>query len=160
MTNPNPQLPPPASPARAPSSAAWMVFLIPLLLGLAWLGTYYVAAEQVPAMNELGVWNFAIGLFLVAVGVAGAVIIRAAGRHVPAAPAGPFNPRTNSLSIVALVLGLVLPLAAIPVGHLARSQIRVTGEQGDGLALAGLVLGYLSLAFAVLAVAVIVVAAL
>jgi hypothetical protein len=55
----------------------------------------------------------------------------------------PANPRTNPLAIVALVLGFVFPLIAIPVGHVSRSQIRRTGEQGDGMALAGLILGYL-----------------
>ncbi len=58
---------------------------------------------------------------------------------------GMVNPRTNSLAIAALVLGLVFPLAAIPVGHVSRAQIRRTGEQGAGLALAGLVFGYLGL---------------
>lgn len=62
---------------------------------------------------------------------------------------GYVNPRTNSLAVVALVLGLVFPLAAIPVGHVARSQIRRTGEQGNGLALAGLILGYIGLVAAV-----------
>jgi hypothetical protein len=40
---------------------------------------------------------------------------------------------------------MVGPLATIPAivfGHLARSQIRRTGEQGAGLALVGLVLGW------------------
>ncbi|MGW5924218.1 DUF4190 domain-containing protein [Nocardia fluminea] len=59
--------------------------------------------------------------------------------------AGPANPRTNPLSITALVLGLVAGPLATPFGHLARAQIRRTGEQGRGMALAGLVLGYLSL---------------
>ena len=37
------------------------------------------------------------------------------------------------------------PLATIPAivfGHMARHQIKRTGEQGDGLALAGLILGW------------------
>ena len=37
------------------------------------------------------------------------------------------------------------PLATIPaivLGHVARHQIRRTGEQGAGLALAGLILGW------------------
>ncbi len=58
----------------------------------------------------------------------------------------PVNPGTNSLAVVALVLGIVFPLLAIPFGHIARGQIRRTGEQGAGLALAGLILGYLGLA--------------
>lgn len=35
----------------------------------------------------------------------------------------------------------------VPVilGHLARAQIRRTGETGDGMAVAGLVLGYLGI---------------
>ncbi len=57
----------------------------------------------------------------------------------------PHNPQTNSLAVTALVLGFVFPLLAIPIGHAARSQIRRTGEQGGGMALAGLILGYLSL---------------
>jgi hypothetical protein len=61
------------------------------------------------------------------------------------------NPRTNPLAIVALVLGFVFPLLAIPVGHIARGQILRTGERGDGLALAGLVLGYLGLIAVVVA---------
>ena len=62
------------------------------------------------------------------------------------------NTRTNTLAAIALVLGFVFPLLAIPVGHVARSQILRTGERGDGLALAGLVLGYLGLIAVVIAV--------
>ena len=57
--------------------------------------------------------------------------------------------RTNGLAIASLACGLAQfafgPLATIPaivLGHVARSQIRRTGEQGAGLALAGLVLGW------------------
>jgi len=66
------------------------------------------------------------------------------------------NPgETNALAIVSLIFGVlgwtVLPLigniVAIVAGHIARSQVRLSGgaEQGDGLALAGLILGYLGL---------------
>jgi uncharacterized protein DUF4190 len=70
------------------------------------------------------------------------------------------NPRTNSVAVVALVLGFVFPLtlAAIPLGHIARRQIARTGERGDGLAVAGLVLGYLGLVAVLIAVGVLVVA--
>ncbi len=51
--------------------------------------------------------------------------------------------RTNTLSILALVFAFVFPPAAIAMGHIAKSQIRQTGEDGDGLATAGLILGYL-----------------
>ena len=58
-------------------------------------------------------------------------------------------PRTNSLAVASLACGLAQfifgPLATIPaivLGHLARHQIKRTGEQGAGLALAGLMLGW------------------
>jgi hypothetical protein len=57
--------------------------------------------------------------------------------------------RTNGPAIASLACGLAQfafgPLATIPaivLGHMARSQIKRTGEQGAGLALAGLVLGW------------------
>ena len=58
-------------------------------------------------------------------------------------------PRTNGLAVASLACGVAQfafgPLATIPaivLGHMARSQIKRTGEQGAGLALAGLVLGW------------------
>jgi hypothetical protein len=57
--------------------------------------------------------------------------------------------QTNGLALASLACGIAQfafgPLATIPaivLGHMARSQIRRTGEQGDGLALAGLLLGW------------------
>ena len=55
---------------------------------------------------------------------------------------------TNGLAVAALVCGIaqfvvwVTFIPAIICGHLALRQIRRTGEQGRGLALAGLILGY------------------
>lgn len=67
---------------------------------------------------------------------------------------------TNGMAVAALVCGLMevfsLGLTAVPaviLGHLARGQIRRTGERGDGMATAGLVLGWLGIAFFVLLVA-------
>ena len=76
----------------------------------------------------------------------------AAQAAVPS-PAAPImvtpQARTNGLAIASLACGLGQfafgPLATIPaivLGHMARSQIKRTGEQGAGLALAGLVLGW------------------
>jgi hypothetical protein len=90
---------------------------------------------------------------------------------LPAGPAGPVGPvgpvmpyhpyypqvaplpPTNGLALGAMICGIAeiftLGLAAIPaviLGHLARGQIRQTGERGDGMAVAGLVLGYLAIA--------------
>lgn len=39
----------------------------------------------------------------------------------------------------------------IVFGFIARSQIRQTGEEGDGLALAGIILGFVAVGIAVLA---------
>lgn len=74
---------------------------------------------------------------------------------------------TNTLAIVSLVAGIgsyvVIPVigavVAIVTGHMARGQIRRTGEGGAGLALAGLVLGYLHLVLAAILIAIVVVVA-
>jgi len=57
--------------------------------------------------------------------------------------------KTNGLAVASLACGLAQfvfgPLATIPAivfGHLALHQIKRTGEQGAGLALAGLILGW------------------
>jgi hypothetical protein len=44
-------------------SAPWYpaVMASMLVLGLAYIVVYYMAAEQIPFMNDLGSWNFAIG---------------------------------------------------------------------------------------------------
>jgi len=56
------------------------------------------------------------------------------------------------------VLGIFTGIPAIILGHMARRQIRQTGEQGAGMAMAGLVLGYIGVALAVIALILIVVA--
>jgi Domain of unknown function (DUF1707)/Domain of unknown function (DUF4190) len=57
--------------------------------------------------------------------------------------------KTNGFAIASLACGLAQflfgPLATVPAivfGYMARGQIKRTGEQGAGLALAGLVLGW------------------
>jgi hypothetical protein len=68
---------------------------------------------------------------------------------VPPPPPGYFPPPmyqpprpTNSMAIVALVCAFTFPPLAIIFGHIALSQIRRTGDEGRGLAVAGLVIGY------------------
>lgn len=56
--------------------------------------------------------------------------------------AAPVGPRTNTLAIVALILGIFIPLGGIICGHIALGQIKRTGEAGHGLALAGTIIGY------------------
>jgi hypothetical protein len=58
--------------------------------------------------------------------------------------------QTNSMAIVSVVSGalgwvgvpLIASIVAVVCGHIARGQIRQTGEEGDVLAIIGLVLGY------------------
>lgn len=66
--------------------------------------------------------------------------------------AAPTGPKTNTLAIVSLVLAFFISLGAIICGHIALSQIKKTGENGRGLAIAGLVLGYLGLIVGFIAV--------
>jgi uncharacterized membrane protein len=61
---------------------------------------------------------------------------------------------TNSMAIASMVLGVAefftAGLTAIPAvicGHVARRQMKLTGERGDGLATGGLVLGYMAIIF-------------
>ncbi|WP_234800198.1 DUF4190 domain-containing protein [Mycolicibacterium diernhoferi] len=57
---------------------------------------------------------------------------------------------TNAMSIAALVCSLVLAPLGIVFGHIALSQIKRSGEDGRGLAIAGLVIGYIFTAVALL----------
>ena len=73
--------------------------------------------------------------------------------------------QTNTLAVVSLVSALVAPfghftgiggltltIVSIVTGHMARRQIRQTGERGDGFALAGLIISYVHLALTALVV--------
>ncbi len=69
--------------------------------------------------------------------------------YYPLVPAPP----TNGLAIGSLVCGILefftLGIASIPaviLGHLARGQIKRSGERGDGMAITGLILGYMAIA--------------
>lgn len=82
-----------------------------------------------------------------------------------AQPFGAQRP-TNGMAIAALICGvcqvffwLLTGIPAIVLGHLARRQIRQTGEAGDGMALTGMILGYIGLALTVLFVVIVVIIA-
>jgi hypothetical protein len=62
----------------------------------------------------------------------------------------PYPRPTNQLAIVSLVLAFVFAPAGLILGIVARKQIRRTGEEGAGLALAGIIVGGISTAFFVL----------
>jgi hypothetical protein len=68
------------------------------------------------------------------------------------------RPAIGSMAIAALACGiggfLTMGLTAIPaivLGHMARRQVRRTGQRGGGMALAGLTLGWVGLIAAIVA---------
>jgi hypothetical protein len=69
-------------------------------------------------------------------------------------------PRTNGLAIASLVCSLLglatcaaTSILGVIFGHLAKSQIKQSGEDGESMALAGLIVGYIGLAiFALIAI--------
>jgi peptidyl-prolyl cis-trans isomerase B (cyclophilin B) len=69
----------------------------------------------------------------------------------PPPPPGPYagyygyaQPQpTNALAIVSLVCAFLFAPLGIIFGHISLSQIKKTGEEGRGLAIAGLVISYL-----------------
>jgi Domain of unknown function (DUF4190) len=85
---------------------------------------------------------------------------------VPVGPPGGMvvaTGQTNTLAVVSLVTAIIAPFAhftgiggltltivSIVTGHMARRQIRQTGERGDGFALAGLIISYVHVALTVL----------
>jgi hypothetical protein len=65
-----------------------------------------------------------------------------ADQYAPAPTAQPARP-TNILAIISLVASCVgFAVPGIIMGHIALHQIKSSGEQGHGLALAGLIVGY------------------
>ena len=68
----------------------------------------------------------------------------------PFPPPAFYGRPTNSLAIVALILSLTFAPAGLITGIIARRQIKRTGEDGDGLALAAVIVGGIVTAFFVL----------
>jgi hypothetical protein len=158
----------------------WLVGLVPALilsLLLAWAydsGTFWDALGEGAIWFVGGAaWYAVIGLGCLAcwgfdvVGTMSRPAAPAAPQpSVPFAsqPSAPFAPAqafdapgyrpaapTNTMAIVALVSGLVFAPLGIVFGHIALSQLKHSGEDGKGLAIAGVVLGYVGTAFFLLA---------
>lgn len=88
--------------------------------------------------------------------------------YPPPAPPGPYQQpygyqpyvlkvSTNGLAIASMVLGIcwvywIGSILALVFGYVARDQIKRTGQQGDGMAIAGIVLGWVGIAFLLLAI--------
>jgi hypothetical protein len=78
---------------------------------------------------------------------------------VPYRP-GSYPGRTNSMAVASMVCGIgqiffwfLAGVPAIVFGHVARRQIRESGEAGDGMALAGLIMGYVGILVPILLIA-------
>ncbi|MCV2490708.1 DUF4190 domain-containing protein [Geodermatophilus sp. YIM 151500] len=54
---------------------------------------------------------------------------------------GPWRRPTNTKAILALVMAFVFAPVGLVLGVMARKEIRRTGEEGAGLALAGVIVG-------------------
>jgi len=66
----------------------------------------------------------------------------------PGYAAVPAAPKTNVLAIVSLVIAILqFNIIAIILGAIALNQIKKTGENGRGLAIAGIIIGALSVLF-------------
>ena len=57
---------------------------------------------------------------------------------------------TSTLAIVAIILAIVVPVAGIVVGIIARRQVIRTGEQGRGLSTAAIIVGIALTVFSIL----------
>jgi hypothetical protein len=62
---------------------------------------------------------------------------------------------TNGLAIAAMVLGILWvywigSILALVFGYVARDQIKRSGQQGDGMAIAGIVLGWVGIGFLII----------
>ena len=77
----------------------------------------------------------------------------------PGYPPFAYRRPTNTTAILALVFIFVFAPASLVLGLIARRQIRETGEEGDGFALAGIIVGGIAVGFFVLAILFFVVAA-
>ncbi|WP_406038276.1 DUF4190 domain-containing protein [Micromonospora sp. NBC_00898] len=78
--------------------------------------------------------------------------------YAPQPPYGQYGPPpggggggTNVMAVLSLVFAFVFAPAGIVLGHLAKRQIRQTGEEGGQLATWGLVLSYVFTAIGLLA---------
>jgi peptidoglycan biosynthesis protein MviN/MurJ (putative lipid II flippase) len=124
-------------------SRASLASIVLMVVGVVWLVVYGLVGWEVPGMALLGNYNYVVALVVVAVAFALGIIGRPPRTPVAQTRS---DMRTNGFAIASLILGLVgLSVLAIIFGHVSRSQMRRTGESGNGLASWGLFLGYLEL---------------
>lgn len=71
----------------------------------------------------------------------------------------PAQPGWNVLAIVAFIATFFISILGIILGFIALSQIKRTGEQGRGLALAAIIIGFVALALGII-ISIVVIAAI
>ena len=107
-------------------------------IGKANFGKTLLAVLVMYAVIVVGALACGVGL-LIAVPVASLLLVYTY-RFLAS---GLVGPPTNGTAIAALIFALLLPPVGIILGHIARGQIKRTGEGGRGLASAGLIIGYI-----------------
>ncbi len=63
--------PPPPKTGRRKVSAPWVgpAIVICLIIGLAWIVTYYLSQGSIPGISALGAWNLVVGFAFIIAGV-------------------------------------------------------------------------------------------
>ena len=63
--------PPPRTSAKRKVSPPWVgpTIVVSLVLGLAWIATYYITSGSFPGMSALGSWNLVVGFAFIIGGV-------------------------------------------------------------------------------------------
>ena len=69
----------------------------------------------------------------------------------------PVQPGYNTLAIVGFILAFFVSVVGIILGFIALSQIKRTGEQGRGLALAAIIIGFVEIAIGIVVFIVVVI---
>jgi len=64
----------------------------------------------------------------------------------------PQSSQTNGMAIAALITSFFVSILGIILGFVALNQIKTSGEQGRGLALAGIIIGFVAVGITVLAI--------
>lgn len=112
---------------------------VPVLTASDWL---YIIDIGAPWLAYTCVWIGSFLLGCLACWGFDAMGSSASSPETRPAPAYPTVPQTNTMAIAALVSSLVFAPLGIIFGHVALKQIKRTGDEGRGLAVAGLVIGY------------------
>ena len=63
--------PPPPKTGAGKASAPWVgpTIVACLVIGLAWIVTYYLSNGSIPGISSLGAWNLVIGFVFIIAGV-------------------------------------------------------------------------------------------